>query len=242
MLCIVIIYIQVCFVLFGVIVVFNCSYLEVSVYLQLVVDVELLGLLESGGVDLVVVSIVGVLLVGVIVLFVYCWQCCVVVFKEYLLVVFECVLILVELVVQLLVSYDFLFKFEFLLCCVFELVGLQLQIVMIVSDVDLIKIYVCVGFGVGVLVEMVLLVIDSVDLWIFVVDQLFVFCIIWIVLCKDSVLCEFVLVFIIGFVFQLECKVVVWYVFIGEVVEWLMVLTWCEWVVKVMVWLVVVKV
>ncbi len=222
------------FALPGAIAALSRSYPEVSVHLQPAADAELLGLLESGGVDLAVVSTAGAPPAGVIALPAYRWQRRVVVPREHPLAALDRAPTLDELAAQPLVSYDSSLKPESSLRRAFESAGLQPQIAMTASDADLIKTYVRAGLGVGVLAEMALLPADSVDLRILAADQLFAPCTTWIVLRKDSVLREFALAFITGFAPQLERKAVARHVSTGEAVEWPTAPTWRERAVKVM--------
>ncbi|ODV17168.1 MAG: CysB family transcriptional regulator [Rhodanobacter sp. SCN 68-63] len=204
------------FALPGAIAALNRSYPEVSVHLQPAADAELLGLLESGGVDLAVVSTAGAPPSGVIALPAYRWQRRVVVPKEHPLTALERAPTLAELAAQPLVSYDSSLKPESSLRRAFESAGLQPQIAMTASDADLIKTYVRAGLGVGVLAEMALLATDSADLRILAADQLFAPC----------TTCT-------GFAPQLERKAVARHVSTGEAVEWPTAPTWRERAVKV---------
>jgi len=68
----------------------------------------------------------------------------------------------------------------------------------------LIKTYVRVGLGVGVLAEMALLAEDAADLSVLRADGLFPTCTTWIVLPRDRVLRDFALEFIVLFAPQID--------------------------------------
>ena len=74
--------------------------------------------------------------------------------------------------------------------------GLEPRLAITALDADLIKTYVRVGMGVGVLAEMALLPEDAADLRVLSADGLFPTCTTWIVLPRDRVLRDFALEFI----------------------------------------------
>lgn len=69
----IIMYIQVCFVLLLVVVVIKQVYLQVSVYLQQVGEIDVLDCLNQGDVDIVIISIVGGEFIDGIVVLLFCW-------------------------------------------------------------------------------------------------------------------------------------------------------------------------
>lgn len=208
------------FALPGAIAALSRSYPEVSVHLQPAADTELLGLLESGGVDMAVVSTAGGPPANCIALPAYRWQRRVLVPKDHALAGLGRTPTLEELAAQPLVSYDSSLKPESSLRRAFEQVGLQPQIAMTASDADLIKTYVRAGLGVGILAEMALLPADSLDLRALPGDQLFASCTTWIVLRRDTVLRDYALDFIARFAPHLDRRAVSRLVTTGEGGEW----------------------
>ncbi|HET6432348.1 LysR substrate-binding domain-containing protein [Dyella sp.] len=208
------------FALPGAIAALNRGYPQVSVHLQPVADAELLGLLESGGVDLAIVSTAGAAPAGVIALPAYRWQRRVLVPRDHPLAALGRAPTLAELASLPLVSYDSSIKPDSSLRRAFEAAGLTPHIAMTASDADLIKTYVRAGLGVGVLAEMALLPADSSDLRALPADHLFASCTTWIVLRREGVLRDFALEFIVDFAPHLDRKAVARHVAGGEDVAW----------------------
>ena len=82
--------------------------------------------------------------------------------------------------------------------------GLEPRLAITALDADLIKTYVRVGLGVGVLAEMAMLAEDAADLRVLAADGLFPACTTWIVLPRDRVLRDFALEFIALFAPQID--------------------------------------
>lgn len=204
---IVIIYIQVCYVLLGVIKGFIECYLCVLLYMYQGLLMQIVEVVLKGNVDFVIVMEVLYLYDDLVMLLCYYWNCLIVVMLDYLLVVMFFVMI--EVLVQyLLVMYIFGFIGCFELDIVFNCVGLMLWIVFIVIDVDVIKMYVRLGLGVGVIVSMVVdLFVDFDLVWIDVYD-IFSYSIIKIGFCCSIFLCSYMYDFIQCFVLYLMCDVV----------------------------------
>jgi DNA-binding transcriptional LysR family regulator len=184
----------------------NRRYPEVSVHLQPAADAEVLGLLESGGVDLAIVSTTGSPPGNGIALPAYRWNRRVLIPQGHALASLKRPPTLKDLAAVPLVSYDSSTKPESSLRRAFEAVGLHPQIVMTASDADLIKTYVRAGLGVGVLAEMAMLPGDHGDLRDLPADDLFATCTTWIVLRRDSVLRDYALEFISRFAPHLETR------------------------------------
>lgn len=208
MLFIVIIYIQVCYVLFNVISGFIKQYLDVFLYMYQGMLMQIVEMVVDGIVDFVIVIEVLELFGDLIMMFCYCWNCCVIVFYGYLLIKLL-KLILEVLVEQLIVIYVFGFIGCFKFDEVFSQCGLVFKVVFIVVDVDVIKIYVWLGLGVGIVVYMVVDLKFDNDLVIFDVSYLFEFSVIKIGFCCGIFLCGFMCDFIEKFVLYLICELLV---------------------------------
>lgn len=179
---VVIIYIQVCYVLLGVIKGFIECYLWVLLYMYQGLLIQIVEVVLKGNVDFVIVIEVLYLYDDLVMLLCYYWNWLIVVIFEYFLVIKGLVFI-EELVQYLLVIYIFGFIGCFELDIVFNCVGLMLCIVFIVIDVDVIKIYVCLGLGVGVIVSMVVDLVFDLDLVKLDVNGIFSYSIIKIGFC-----------------------------------------------------------
>jgi DNA-binding transcriptional LysR family regulator len=196
------------FALPGAVAALNRGYPEVSVHLQPSADAEVMGLLESGHVDLAIISTTNSApAVNGIVLPAYRWNRAVVVPQPHPLAALERPPTLDELAEHPLISYDSSLKPTSSLSQAFHAANLQPRIAMTASDADLIKTYVRAGLGVGVLAEMALQPGDT-DLRALPADHLFAPCTTWIVLRRESVLREYALEFVSLFAPHLERRVV----------------------------------
>lgn len=149
---IVIIYIQVCYSLFLVIKVFCELFLDVCVELVQGILQEIEVLLYNGGVDIGIVSECLSNDLMLVVFFWFCWYYSLLVLKDYFLM-YVFFLMLEVIVCWLLIIYC-----QGIIGClcideVFNCKGLMLDIVLSVQDFDVIKIYVELGLGVGLVVE-----------------------------------------------------------------------------------------
>jgi LysR family cys regulon transcriptional activator len=183
------------FALPGVLGALNTEYPDVSVHLQPGHDAEVLGLLESGKVDVAVVSTAGTPPTGGVALPAYHWQRVVLVPRQHALAAQRQPATLEDLAQLPLISYESSLKPDSSLRRAFDGAGLVPQIAMTASDADLIKTYVRAGLGVGVLAEMAMLPDDD-DLHIVPAGHLFPRCTTWIVLRRERVLRDYVLAFI----------------------------------------------
>jgi len=174
-------------------------YPQVSVHLQPSGDAEVLALLESGRVDLAVVSTSGAAPASGIALPAYRWNRVILVPHTHALAGLSRAPTLDELAALPLVSYDSSVKPESSLRRAFAAKGLLPQIAMTAADADLIKTYVRAGLGVGVLAEMAMLPADAEDLRTVTADALFPICTTWILLRRDSVLRDYTLDWIVQF-------------------------------------------
>ncbi|GAB3791546.1 LysR substrate-binding domain-containing protein [Dyella agri] len=192
------------FALPGSIAALSRRYPQVSVHLQPSGDAEVLALLESGRVDLAVVSTSGAAPVGGIALPAYRWSRVVVTPRDHPLAKLGRAPSLAELAAQPLVSYDSSKRPESSLRRAFTAAGLSPQIAMTAADADLIKTYVRAGLGIGVLAEMALQPGEDTDLSVVQADALLPLCTTWIVLRKDSVLRDYTLEWIVQFAPHLD--------------------------------------
>lgn len=182
----------------------NRHYPQVSVHLQPCGDAEVLPLLDSGRVDLAVISTSGGAPSGGIALPAYRWSRVVLVPQGHPLATLGRPPTLAELAAQPLVSYDSSKRPESSLRRAFAAAGLTPQIAVTAADADLIKTYVRAGLGVGVLAEMALQPEADTDLAVVRVDALLPLCTTWIVLRRDSVLRDYMLEWIVQFAPQLD--------------------------------------
>ncbi|HWU75835.1 MAG TPA: LysR substrate-binding domain-containing protein [Rhodanobacter sp.] len=191
------------FALPGAIAALNASYPQVSVHLQPTHDNEVLARLESGQVDLAIISSAGAAPTSGIAFPAYHWQRVIVTPNAHPLAAQVSPPSLKELATLPLVSYESSLKPESSLRRTFEAEGLIPQIAMTAGDADLIKTYVRAGLGVGVLAEMAMRASD-VDLYSVAADHLFPVCTTWIVLRRESVLRDYMLEFIHQFAPHLD--------------------------------------
>ncbi|TAL73620.1 MAG: LysR family transcriptional regulator [Rhodanobacter sp.] len=182
----------------------NRHYPEVSVHLQPCGDAEVLPLLDSGRVDLAVISTSGGAPSGGIALPAYRWSRVVLVPQGHPLATLGRTPTLAELAAQPLVSYDSSKRPESSLRRAFAAAGLTPQIAVTAADADLIKTYVRAGLGVGVLAEMALQPEADTDLAVVRADALLPLCTTWIVLRRDSVLRDYMLEWIVQFAPHLD--------------------------------------
>lgn len=173
----------------------NASYPQVSVHLEPTRDADVLARLESGQVDLAVISSAGAAPNSGIALPAYHWRRVIVTPRGHALARRARSPSLAELASLPLISYDSSLRTESSLRRAFEAAGLAPQIAMTAADADLIKTYVRAGMGVGILAEMAVHD-DDADLDTLSADHLFAPCTTWIVLRRDSVLREYTLAFI----------------------------------------------
>ena len=173
----------------------NASYPQVSVHLEPTRDADVLARLESGQVDLAIISSAGAAPNSGISLPAYHWQRVIVTPHGHALARRARPPSLAELASLPLVSYDSSLRPESSLQRAFEAVGLAPRIAMTAADADLIKTYVRAGMGIGILAEMAVHDGDA-DLDTLPADHLFAPCTTWIVLRRDSVLREYTLAFI----------------------------------------------
>ena len=175
------------------------SYPQVNVHLLPGGDTEVLELLARGQADLAVVSSAGAPPTAGLALPAYRWDRAVLVPNEHPLAALKHAPTLAELAAYPLVSYESSLKPESSLRHAFVSAGLEPRLAITALDADLIKTYVRVGLGVGVLAEMALLAEDAADLRVLSADGLFPICTTWIVLPRDRVLRDFTLEFIAQF-------------------------------------------
>jgi DNA-binding transcriptional LysR family regulator len=173
----------------------NASYPQVSVHLQPGRDADVLIQLESGSVDIAVISTAGAPPSAGLALPAYHWQRVILVPRDHPLATRQRPVTLAELATLPLISYDSSLKPESSLRRAFDAAGLAPHISMTASDADLIKTYVRAGLGVGVLAEMATLPADT-DLQVLPAGHLFPSCTTWIVLRRERVLRDYVLEFI----------------------------------------------
>ncbi|WP_426689119.1 LysR substrate-binding domain-containing protein [Rhodanobacter ginsengiterrae] len=184
------------------------SYPQVSVHLQPGRDSEVLAQLETGRVDLAVISTAGAPPNTGIALPAYHWHRVILAPQGHPLASSDQPASLEALARLPLVSYESSLKPDSSLRRAFETCDLQPQIVMTAGDADLIKTYVRTGLGIGVLAEMAILDSDT-DLAALPADHLFPRCTTWIVLRRESVLREYMLEFITQFAPHLDRRDVV---------------------------------
>lgn len=182
----------------------NRSYPQVGVRLLPGGDTEVLELLDRGDADLAVVSSAGAPPAAGLALPAYRWDRVVLVPNEHPLTSLQHAPTLAELAAYPLVTYESSLKPESSLRHAFVSAGLEPRLAITALDADLIKTYVRVGLGVGVLAEMALLAEDAADLSVLRADGLFPTCTTWIVLPRDRVLRDFALEFIALFAPQID--------------------------------------
>ncbi|WP_199100050.1 LysR substrate-binding domain-containing protein [Dyella sp. ASV21] len=185
------------------------SYPQVSVHLQPVSDADVISLLDSGQVDLAIVSTAsGTPPPNGIALPAYRWNRIVLAPRDHPLAKQKQAPTLAQLAAHPLISYDSSLKPESSLARAFHNASLHPQMAMTASDADLIKTYVREGLGIGVLAEMAYQPEQDTDLRELSADHLFSLCTTWIVLRRESVLREYALDFISVFAPHLERRAV----------------------------------
>ncbi|MDR2991322.1 MAG: LysR family transcriptional regulator, partial [Burkholderiaceae bacterium] len=143
------------FALPGTIAAFNRRYPHVSVHLQPVRDTDVMPALDSGQVDLVILSTAaGTPPASGTALPAYRWNRIGLTPDAHSLARQKQPVTLEQLAAHPLISYDSSLKPESSLTRTFLAAGLRPQIVMTASEADLIKTYVHQGLGIGVLAEM----------------------------------------------------------------------------------------
>lgn len=187
----------------------NLSYPQVRVQLQPVRDAEVLAQLESGHVDLAVISTAGTAPVAGIALPAYHWSRVILAPRNHPLASSAGPPTLMDLAALPLVSYESSLRADSSLQRAFAALGIVPQIVMTAGDADLIKTYVRAGLGIGILAEMAMQPSDMADLKALRADHLLPPCTTWIVLRREGVLREFVLEFIGQFAPHLDRREVV---------------------------------
>lgn len=178
-------------------------YPHVSVHLQPGHDSEVLTQLESGGVDIAVISTAGAPPDIGIALPAYHWHRIILAPRGHTLTSSGKSPSLDTLATLPLISYESSVNANSSLRRAFAARGLQPQIAMTAGDADLIKTYVRTGLGIGVLAEMAMLDSDS-DLAVLPAKHLFPQCTTWIVIRRESVLRDYTLEFITQFAPHLD--------------------------------------
>jgi LysR family transcriptional regulator, cys regulon transcriptional activator len=167
-------------------------YPDLGVHIRPQGEGRIIGLFESGEVDLVIVSTSGASPEGGIAVPLYRWHRCAVVPLGHPLTRLTRPLQLADLAEHPLVSYESSLQPESSLRRAFAGVGLTPRIACTSVDADLIKTYVTAGLGVGILAEMAMSAADTRELVALDIDNLLPVCTSWLVLRRDHVLRSYV--------------------------------------------------
>lgn len=194
---------------------------DVGIHLLPAGETEALALLESGEVDLAIVSTVGQPPEVGCAIPVYQWQRHIVVPGGHELALSGEALTFESLARFPLVSYDSSRRSDSSLRLAFMNAGVEPRISCTAQDAELIKTYVRAGLGVGILAEMAWLPEDGSDLARIPADELFPTCTTWLLLPRDTVLREFVLRFIQGLVPWLHPRDLIRALETGEKIDWM---------------------
>jgi len=168
-------------------------YPGVSIHLKPDKDAHVLGAFESGEADMAIVSTSEGAPTSGLAVPLFRWQRSVVVPKSHALASLSKALTLTELVKYPLLSYESSLSVESSLRKAFATAGKRPEFAFTSRDADLIKTYVRVGLGVGILAEMALLPDDAHDLHVIDAANLFPICTTWMVLRRDRVARAFTL-------------------------------------------------
>lgn len=167
------------------------DYPDLNIHIRPHGEPRVLSLIESGEVDLAIVSTSGSRPQGDIAVPLFRWQRAVVVPFEHELARLNRPVDLATLAEWPLVSYESSLRDESSLQRAFAAQGLQPRIACTSGEADLIKTYVQAGMGVGVLAEIGLNPQDGKELKVLNADGLFPECITWLVLQRDRVLRDY---------------------------------------------------
>ena len=168
------------------------QYPELGVHIRPQGEGRIIGLFESGEVDLALVSTSGAAPEGGIAVPLFRWHRRAVVPQGHPLAKLGRPLRLTDLAEHPLVSYESSLQPDSSLRRAFASAGLSPRIACTSADADLIKTYVVAGLGVGILAEMALGPADARELVVLDIDALLPVCTSWLVLRRDHVLRSYV--------------------------------------------------
>jgi DNA-binding transcriptional LysR family regulator len=168
------------------------QYPELGVHIRPQGEGRIIGLFESGEVDLVIVSTSGQAPEGGIAVPLFRWYRRAVVPHGHPLAKLGRPLRIQDLAEYPLVSYESSLQAESSLRRAFTAAELTPRIACTSADADLIKTYVLAGLGVGILAEMAIGAIDARELVTLDIDDLLPVCTSWLVLRRDHVLRSYV--------------------------------------------------
>jgi LysR family cys regulon transcriptional activator len=159
----------------------------VSIHLKPDKDAQVMGAFESGEADMAIVSTSEGAPTSGLAVPLFRWRRTVVVPNDHALASHGKPLTLAELAKYPLLSYESSLSVESSLRKAFATAGKQPEFAFTSRDADLIKTYVRVGLGVGILAEMAMLPDDANDLQVLDASKLFPVCTTWMVLRRDRV-------------------------------------------------------
>jgi len=162
-------------------------YPGVSVHLKPQGDAQVMGAFERGQADLAIVSTSDAAPDSGLAVPLFRWRRIVVVPRGHALAALDRRITLADLAQHPLVSYESSLRPESSLRRAFDALGQAPQFAFTSRDADLIKTYVRVGLGAGILAEMALLPEDARDLCVLDANELFPSCTTWLVLRRDRV-------------------------------------------------------
>jgi LysR family cys regulon transcriptional activator len=162
-------------------------YPGVSVHLKPQGDAQVMGAFERGQADLAIVSTSDAAPDSGLAVPLFRWRRIIVVPRGHALATLNRPVNLSDLARHPLVSYESSLRPESSLRRAFDALGEVPQFAFTSRDADLIKTYVRVGLGAGILAEMALLPEDARDLSVLDANDLFPWCTTWLVLRRDRV-------------------------------------------------------
>ena len=162
-------------------------YPGVSIHLKPDKDAHVMGAFESGEADMAIISTSEGAPTSGLAVPLFRWRRIVVVPRDHALSGHDKPLTLAELAQYPLLSYESSMGVESSLRKAFANAGKKPEFAFTSRDADLIKTYVRVGLGVGVLAEMAMLPDDARDLHVLDASTLFPVCTTWMVLRRDRV-------------------------------------------------------
>jgi LysR family cys regulon transcriptional activator len=168
-------------------------YPRVSIHLKPDKDAHVMGAFESGEADLAIVSTSEGAPTSGLAVPLFRWRRAVVVPRGHALATLNKAVTLADLARHPLLSYESSLSVESSLRQAFASAGEQPEFAFTSRDADLIKTYVRVGLGVGILAEMAMLPDDARDLQVLDASALFPICTTWMVLRRDRVARAFTL-------------------------------------------------
>ncbi|MEP6485342.1 MAG: LysR substrate-binding domain-containing protein [Rudaea sp.] len=181
------------YVLPNVISVLKKRYPGISVHLKPETDAQVVGAFERGRADVAIVSTSEGAPDSGLAVPLFHWRRAIVVPRGHALTKIDRAITLADLAAHPLLSYESSLNITSSLNRAFAAAGEKPEFVFTSRDADLIKTYVRVGLGVGILAEMAVLPEDSRDLHQLDATDLFPDCTTWIVLRRDRVARSFVL-------------------------------------------------